>query len=518
MSNNYPNWGQGQPPQQPQGQPGYPPQGYPPQGYPPQGYPQGYQQGYQQPAYPPQGYQQPYGQPMYGQPYQQPPRKRSKVGVIIGVVAVVVALVVVGGIVGVVALFTAECPPWGCAATGAVTVSSDNEGVVRHESGATMTIPSGSVPLTNEGEVGEMAFDMQIASDITPTLPEGIEAVGNVFQLSPEGFNFDNPVVVSLPIPDGIDTDSIGGVSYMDIFSGEWISQPAFVDTAKQLVTFTTNHFSPWVIYKNNRNDRNFGQISIIRPKHENFATKPIPGRATFGVCVQKVGSEKPGMDAFLGKMGGFAAVENVFDREPAVSYTPGVYHVWTYYTQSVAPGYSAGNSGDENWYHRVLDQGEFEVKPGETIKFESPSADEAYREWSDERPPCFGTADHSAGTGDIQITLVWEGNVDVDLWVTDPSGERIYWEHTSSVSGGELDRDNLCPIEPGLSENIYWGKDEAPPGDYKIQVNHFDSCGTATRAYYRVSVLNRKTGKWETFKGELAPGETKDVTTLHFE
>ena len=43
-------------------------------------------------------------------------------------------------------------------------------------------------------------------------------------------------------------------------------------------------------------------------------------------------------------------------------------------------------------------------------------------------------------GTGDVQVTLSWDVDTDVDLHVVDPSGEELYWANRASATGGELD------------------------------------------------------------------------------
>ena len=49
-------------------------------------------------------------------------------------------------------------------------------------------------------------------------------------------------------------------------------------------------------------------------------------------------------------------------------------------------------------------------------------------------------------GTGDVQVTLSWDTDSDVDLHVVDPSGEEIFYGNRESASGGMLDLDsNAC-------------------------------------------------------------------------
>ena len=54
---------------------------------------------------------------------------------------------------------------------------------------------------------------------------------------------------------------------------------------------------------------------------------------------------------------------------------------------------------------------------------------------------PMLSTATNVAlptmGTGDVQATLRWNNLNDLDLHVTDPEGNEIYYSHASSPTGG---------------------------------------------------------------------------------
>ncbi len=96
------------------------------------------------------------------------------------------------------------------------------------------------------------------------------------------------------------------------------------------------------------------------------------------------------------------------------------------------------------------------------------------------------------------------EEQVDMDLHVIDPGGEEVYWNNTSSASGGNLDVDCLCTrCSQGPSENIYWPDGAAPTGTYTFWAQYYGACdgneGASSEFFVRVvrngTVLNSYQG-----------------------
>ncbi len=124
-------------------------------------------------------------------------------------------------------------------------------------------------------------------------------------------------------------------------------------------------------------------------------------------------------------------------------------------------------------------------------------------------------------GTGDVQVTLTWNANADIDLYVEDPSGDEIYYRNPTVSSGGELDIDNRCSnFIMGMPENIYWPLGKAPVGRYKVRVNYYDDCGRFGVRTGPVdwTIKTKVNGRMYTFSGTLYDiGDTQDVTTFQF-
>ena len=93
------------------------------------------------------------------------------------------------------------------------------------------------------------------------------------------------------------------------------------------------------------------------------------------------------------------------------------------------------------------------------------------------------------AGRG-LTVTLRWSAPIDLDLYVTDPSLETVYFANPRTRSGGVLERDARCADRaPGeQAEVARW---TAPPtGGYRVGVDFIETCrGRSAEGVYRLTV-----------------------------
>jgi hypothetical protein len=114
----------------------------------------------------------------------------------------------------------------------------------------------------------------------------------------------------------------------------------------------------------------------------------------------------------------------------------------------------------------------------------------------------CNGQIDEGCGysSGDVQITLAWNTGADLDLYVYDPQGNRIYYGEPQAPSGGHLDQDargNCNPSQPNNRiENVYWGGGVRPPsGRYTVEVHYWAGDGCSSNAGPTTGVVSISVG-----------------------
>ncbi len=119
------------------------------------------------------------------------------------------------------------------------------------------------------------------------------------------------------------------------------------------------------------------------------------------------------------------------------------------------------------------------------------------------------------AGPDALRVVLAFEPGVDLDLYVTGPRRETVYYAHTPSAIGGFLLSDHRCDSDGDPLEEARFPA--APPGVYRIGVDYPEACPgvePVVRAF-AVGIGHGATRRVET--GFLAPREFR-VRVLDFE
>ena len=93
--------------------------------------------------------------------------------------------------------------------------------------------------------------------------------------------------------------------------------------------------------------------------------------------------------------------------------------------------------------------------------------------------------------TGDVQVLLSWNNYNDLDLIVTDPYRESVWYKNRSVPSGGQLEIDMNVeyPDSKKPIENIYWPQGSAPNGTYNVYLLYFRKHENVAENAYKITV-----------------------------
>ncbi|MFS8900279.1 right-handed parallel beta-helix repeat-containing protein, partial [Synechococcus sp. H60.2] len=115
-----------------------------------------------------------------------------------------------------------------------------------------------------------------------------------------------------------------------------------------------------------------------------------------------------------------------------------------------------------------------------------------------------------------LQITLTWKTIDDLNLFVTDPTQQTVFFLKPSIPSGGTLEADaNRECVEVTTSpvENVFWAS--APPtGSYVVAVELFKRCSKGTDPIPFTVTVRKSGSAAQTFSGAAtSPGSAGRFT-----
>jgi hypothetical protein len=431
--------------------------------------------------------------------------------------------------------------------SGSSTISSLESGSASTSEGARIDVPAGAVPPNEDGSPGTMVFSIEKDTSRTPSLQGDLTNFGSVYQLGPEGFIFNQPVEITLPIPEGVDPNRVMGITTFNDSSNQWEQIPGTVDPQSRTVTIKTDHFSAYGIFglsdsfgPDTWRNNNGGWITIMDSHRRGSGTyvgcdpvdtdrhcRSLPTAISHGICILALALNDPSLGYCIPQRLPWPIIAS--DWNPLRA---DIIKVWVpagTYTIQEELGVSEEGNIDPNYlpccHVKVNPPKAVRITPGSTVDFGDISDfNESQATVCDYCGMCSGLSSRARGaaihetsvcTGDVQVTLTWHAEADIDLYVEDPNGDAVSYNNPSVSSGGQLDRDNKCgDFVMGRPENICWPKDGTPEGTYKVSVNYYADCADAGPVSWTVRTVVR--GQAKTYRGTLNEvKETQEVTTF---
>ena len=113
-----------------------------------------------------------------------------------------------------------------------------------------------------------------------------------------------------------------------------------------------------------------------------------------------------------------------------------------------------------------------------------------------------------------LLVQLAFGAEADLDLYVTDPLLETVYFANHKSKSGGQISDDVRCDAQPFRIEEVWF--DAPMPGRYRVGVDYPEQCDSNEEpAAYVISVL--RDGKREEVSGSVSLRQF-EVVVLEFD
>ncbi|MBI5058558.1 hypothetical protein HZB60_02115 [candidate division KSB1 bacterium] len=381
---------------------------------------------------------------------------------------------------------------------GSGPVESDSSGVITTPAGARISVPVGAVPHLEDGNPATVVFSIERPNGITAAVPAGETQATQVYRFGPEGFVFAEPVEIAIPVDGNPDPGNVAiyrinpTTDSLEYYGGRY-------DAETHTIIAQTASLSTW-----------FGTWAPARNTAAGCLQVTNLSNSWLRICVETYALTYPEFDNGLMPqygLGGLWAPPGTIGwaSEGKLFMPQGSYHLCIQHRDSFWP---------YNYSHTFTDV---------TINqpwhyFDHPNCSVSYTSGSTTLPDtgmcvCIPTPTIPVGTGAVQVTLTWfnEHPLDLDLWVTEPGGERCFYGHDVTSTGGTLDRDNLCGnYINGRPENIFWATNP-PVGEYIVEVDWYSDCGNGLGAQaFQVRTVVQGNTRTET--SSIDPNQTVEV------
>jgi len=382
------------------------------------------------------------------------------------------------------------------------SVRSDTSGVITTAGGARIVIPAGAVPRMGDGSVGTMVFSIERTNATPPAVPSGGTVNTPVYRFGPEGFVFAAPVEVSIPVNGTADPGNVSiyrinpTTNLPEYYGGTY-------DSVRHVVKAQTYEFSSWFGASAPARNSAWGALQV-----NNNSAKWVT------ICVGDYSLTYDSLDHTvipeLGMGSTWAPAGEIGWTNSGLWFLPqGTYQMCIQYRLTADP-MTWGHIFRDNV---VIDHAWNRTESPNGIAFDIGS----WVTGDTAQCACVPTPTTSVGTGDIQVTLSWFNahSMDLDLYVIEPGrADSVWYGHTTSASGGVLDRDNMCGnYVNGRPENIYWTL-TPPNGHYLVRVNMYSNCGNDSSQAFNVRTVVG--GVTRTFAGSVTTSHVwMDVTSF---
>jgi len=111
---------------------------------------------------------------------------------------------------------------------------------------------------------------------------------------------------------------------------------------------------------------------------------------------------------------------------------------------------------------------------------------------------------------GDMEFTLTWDQQADLDLHVSDPFSESLYYVQQQNATGGVFRQDAGCGGSSQTERAVY-PRGTAASGTYSVFVHYFRSCNGTGEVRWTLNIVSD--GKTQRISGTIRPSEYLHIT-----